>query len=137
MRERLADVRAQDLAESEPPFVSADMSVDEWINHSVLPVGRRAFLVGESTRVQGLVSLSDSRKVAREQWPTTRVGEIMTPVDSLNYVTPDTKAEAILRVMNERNLNQIPVMEASGRAIGWIDRQQLLRTIEIHMELKR
>lgn len=136
MRERLVGVRARDLANPEPPFVSAETSVEDWIHQFVLPGGRRSFLVGKPERVRGLVTLSDSRKVSRERWASTRVAEIMTPVESLRYVTPDTTAEAILQVMSEHNLNQIPVIETSGRAIGWIDRQQLLRTIEIHMELR-
>ncbi|WP_018881108.1 site-2 protease family protein [Thioalkalivibrio sp. ALE30] len=137
MRERLADVRARDLASPDPPCVRPETTIDDWIHHDVLPGGRRAFLVGTPEWVQGLVSLSDSRKLPREQWAARRVDEIMTPVESLSRVAPDTKAEAILRMMSERNLNQIPVMEASGRAIGWIERQQLLRTIEIHMDLQR
>ena len=137
MRERLVDVQARDLADPEPPFVSPDASIQEWIDQGVLPGGCRSFLVGEPERVQGLVTLSDSRKVPREQWVTTRIADIMTPADSLSHVGPDTQAEDILRLMSEHNLNQIPVLEESGRAIGWIDRQKLLRTIEIHMEVKR
>ncbi|WP_019589646.1 MULTISPECIES: site-2 protease family protein [unclassified Thioalkalivibrio] len=137
MRERLVDVQARDLADPEPPFVSPDASIQEWIDQGVLPGGCRSFLVGEPERVQGLVTLSDSRKVPREQWVTTRIADIMTPADSLSYVGPDTQAEDILRLMSEHNLNQIPVLEESGRAIGWIDRQKLLCTIEIHMEVKR
>ncbi|WP_019591907.1 site-2 protease family protein [Thioalkalivibrio sp. ALE20] len=137
MRERLVDVQARDLADPEPPFVSPDASIQEWIDQGVLPGGCRSFLVGEPERVQGLVTLSDSRKVPREQWVTTRIAYIMTPADSLSHVGPDTQAEDILRLMSEHNLNQIPVLEESGRAIGWIDRQKLLRTIEIHMEVKR
>ncbi|WP_018863962.1 site-2 protease family protein [Thioalkalivibrio sp. ARh3] len=137
MRERLADVRARDLANPEPPFVNPDASIEEWINRFVLPGGRRSFLVGRPERVLGLVTLSDSRKVPRDRWADTRVTEIMTPEDSLRRVAPDAKAEEVLQVMSERNLNQIPVMEESGRAIGWIDRQQLLRSIEMHMELHR
>ncbi|WP_019570864.1 site-2 protease family protein [Thioalkalivibrio sp. ALE11] len=137
MRERLVDVRARDLADPEPPFDSPDASIQEWIDQGVLPGGWRSFLVGEPERVQGLVTLSDSRKVPREQWVTTRIADIMTPADSLSHVGPDTQAEDILRLMSEHNLNQIPVLEESGRAIGWIDRQKLLRTIEIHMEVKR
>ncbi|WP_018170147.1 site-2 protease family protein [Thioalkalivibrio sp. ALMg9] len=137
MRDRLADVRARDLADPEPPFVSPDASIQEWIDQGVLPGGRRSFLVGEPERVQGLVTLSDSRKVPRERWATTRIADIMTRADSLRHVAPDTQAEEILQLMSEHNLNQIPVLEASGRAIGWIDRQKLLRTIEIHMEVKR
>ncbi|QOR38523.1 site-2 protease family protein [Billgrantia diversa] len=137
LRERLAGVRARDLAEADVPLVDAQRPVEVWLSQDVLPSGRRAFLVGSDTsHVVGLVSLSDARRVEQAQWPGTRVADIMTPVDKLYHVAPGAKADEILQLLNEHGLNQIPVME-NGHVSGWIDRQRLLRTIEIHLEVKR
>lgn len=54
----------------------------------------------------------------------------------MHYVPPGAKADEVLQLMNECNLNQIPIM-SDGAASGWIDRQRLLRTIEIHLEVNR
>lgn len=136
LRDRLTGTRARDLAEAMPPLVSPDAMIEDWVNSQVLPSGNRAALVGEPDRVQGLVSLTDARKLDRERWQSTMVSEIMTPLDRLIHVEPGTPATEVLQLMNERNLNQIPVMEGE-RATGWIDRQRILRSIELHMELGR
>ncbi|MCE8032240.1 MAG: site-2 protease family protein [Halomonas sp.] len=137
LRERLAGVRARDLAETDIPLVDAQRSIEAWLYQDVLPSGRRAFLIGTDTaHVVGLVSLSDTRRVEQAQWPITRVADIMTPVEKLYHVAPGAKADEVLQLLNEHGLNQIPVME-NGRVSGWIDRQRLLRTVELHLEVKR
>lgn len=135
LRDRLAGVRAQDLADPDVPFVAAGRPIEAWLREQVLTSGRRAFLVGSPTQVLGLVSLSDTSRVPQAQWDRTPVSEIMTPADKLHHVAPDAKADDILQLMNEHSLNQVPVM-ARSRASGWIDRQRLLRMIELHLEVK-
>jgi Zn-dependent protease len=136
LHERLSGIRARDLADPDVPIVAANRYLEEWIQRQVLPTGQRACLVGDADRALGLISLSDARKVPQAQWPETRVADVMTPADKLHHVAPDTQAEEILQLMNAHSLNQVPVME-DGRVSGWIDRQRLLRTIEIHLEVRR
>ncbi len=136
LRERLTGTRARDLADSALPMVAPETPIEEWVNQQVLPKGERAALVGERGQVHGLVSLSDARRMARDQWPSTPVRDVMTPLDQLITVEADTPATDVLMLMNEKNLNQIPVMD-DKRPSGWIDRQRILRSIELHMELNR
>ncbi len=136
LRERMSGVLARDLADPQVPVVAPDTPIDDWIHRQVLPTGQRSFLVGDTDHALGLVTISDARKVPQEQWPETPVADVMTPADQLAHVTAGASAEDILHLMSERNLNQIPVMER-GRVSGWIDRNQLLRTINLHMEVKR
>jgi CBS domain-containing protein len=134
MKARLQGIRARDLAEKELPMVAPATSVADWVHDYMIPAGNRAFFVGDRETVLGLVTLSDARSLAREEWSRTRVGDIMTPAESLISVDPDTGAEDILQLINEHKLNQVPVMEGS-RVLGWIDRRRLLGTIEMHLEL--
>jgi Zn-dependent protease/predicted transcriptional regulator len=136
LRERLSDTRARDLADPDVPSVGPNRRIDEWVYKQVLPSGRRAFLVRDGDRMLGLISLSDARKVPQEEWSQTRVAEVMTPAEDLTHVGADARAHEILQLMTEHNLNQVPVMEG-GRVTGWIDRQRLLRTIDLHMEVRR
>ena len=133
LRERLSGIRARDLADTNPPMVPPETRLDEWLSAYALPAARRSFLVGEAGRPLGLITLSDLKKVGREAWPETRITDVMVPMDQLVTVTPDTGAEELLQLMSEHDLNQIPVIK-DGRVQGWIDRQRLLQTIELHME---
>ncbi|QOC23564.1 site-2 protease family protein [Wenzhouxiangella sp. AB-CW3] len=135
MRERLRGLCARDLADRNLPLVSPSTPVDEWVHDHMLAGGLRAHFIGDRNKVVGLATLSDARKLPREQWPQTTVADIMTPVGKLVRVSPDSSAEDILRLINEHSLNQVPVMD-DDRVIGWIDRRRLLGTIELHLELK-
>lgn len=135
LQNRLAGIRARDLADPHVPVVTPQTPVDEWIQNQVLSAGQRAFMVASGHNMLGLVSLSDAQHIHRDQWPATRVDEIMTPIDTVIHIEPDTGAAELLQLMTEHNLNQIPVME-NGRVTGWIDRERVLRTISLHMELK-
>ena len=136
MRERLGSVRARDLASGDIPRVTAEQTLSRWVSEQVLPSGERACLVGEPRRPLGLVSLSDARAVPQDQWEITPVSQVMTPLEALVTVKPDTPAHEVLHLMTERNLNQVPVMD-DGRVSGWIDRHRLMRTLELHMEVGR
>ena len=135
LQNRLKGIHARDLADPHVPVVPSHTPVDEWIQYQVLPDGQRAFMVASGHRMLGLVSLSDTQKIDRDRWPATRVEDIMTPLDTLIHIEPETGAAELLQLMTEHNLNQIPIME-NGRITGWIDRERVLRTISLHMELK-
>jgi Zn-dependent protease len=136
LNEALAGIRAGDLAERELPLVAPATSIEDWIHDRVLPEGSRSFFVGDHDNVLGLVTLTDARRVPRAQWSASTVEEIMTPADRLVSVEADKSVMEILHLINQHNLNQIAVMK-DDRLYGWLDRQRLLKTIELHMELRK
>lgn len=136
LRERLAGIVAADLADRDVPMVSPTLPIRDWVDEYVLPEGMRSFFVGHRDNILGLVTLSDARKIPREKWANTRVDEIMTPAAELVGVEPGTGAEEILRMLSQHAFNQLPVMDG-GRLYGWINRQRLLRLIDLHMELMK
>jgi Zn-dependent protease/CBS domain-containing protein len=135
LRARLRSLRAGDLADRELPLIQADTPVERWVLDHMLAEGQRAHFVGHGDKVVGLVTLSDARQLARERWPQTRVTEIMTPIEKMRSVSPESTAEEVMLMINEHHLNQLPVM-VDGQVLGWIDRRRLLGTIELHLELK-
>ncbi len=136
LRQRLQGLRARDFASRDVPMVEPGISIQDWIDHHVLPQGNRSCLVGEGDQVLGLVTLSDIRRIPRDQWTATPIADAMTPSERLIRVTADTSADDVLQLVNEHNLNQVPVMDGDGLH-GWIDRSRLLRSLELHLELNR
>lgn len=135
MRQVTRDMHARDLIEANPPRVRADMPIEEWVNEQVLPTGRRSALVEHNGDLVGLVSLSDASRLPRERWAETPVDQVMTPRRNLQTVNSRTPVNDILRLINKHNLNQIPVSE-NNRIIGWINRQQVLQSLQVRMELQ-
>ncbi len=127
----LSRIMASQVMDRDVPFVEGTVPVSEWIDYRVLPAGQRAFLVKQDQRIVGLVTMSDCKKLPKQQWSTTSVSEIMTPVDHLHTVTPDTNLAEVLRNMSIHSFNQVPVVDA-GHVIGWIDRHRILKVLELH-----
>ncbi|MGM0435187.1 MAG: M50 family metallopeptidase [Pseudomonadota bacterium] len=135
LQEQLSGTLARALADRTVPQVAPATTVDEWIHSRVLPEGQRAYMVVDGEQALGLISLSDTSTIDRDRWPELRVAELMTPIENVVRVTPDTDATEVLATMTEHSLNQLPVMDGE-RVVGWIDRERLLRTVKLHMELK-
>lgn len=129
----LKGIKAEDVMRADVPIVSGDMKVVEWLDKHVLRSADRAYLVGEQNSIRGIVTLSDCKQLPAEQWPRTDLRQVMTPVDELRTVDADSDVEAVLRLMTEHSLNQVPVMD-SGVVVGWIDRDRLLKIIRLHAE---
>lgn len=135
----LRGVTVDRFMQREVPQVSADTSLLDWMDQRVLTSGQRAYLVtegAEGERVAGLLTLSDSKKVPRERWAATPVREAMTPRAQLRTVTRNAPMLEVLRTLERGALNQVPVTDA-GEVVGWIDRDQLLRILRMHLEAGR
>jgi len=77
-----------------------------------------------------LVTLDHVRKVGRDVWDTTTVGEIMTPADQLAVVTPQQDAAAALDKLIQRDVRQVPVM-LDGHVIGMVRRRDIVRWLQL------
>ena len=136
MQQVFGHTSARQVMARQVPRVDADTVLSEWMDRQVLTTGERAYLVDEDGRVVGLVTLSDCKKVPREQWDSVPVRRIMTPVERLVTVAPEIPIVQVLDRMQARGLNQVPVVE-HGSIVGWIDRDRLLRILRSHMETGR
>jgi CBS domain-containing protein len=93
-------------------------------------------VVGPIEAPRGIITLNDVLAVPRDEWDRTSVQEAMRRVDQLHSVSPDTELEDALRLMDEKNVAQVPVM-LDGRLLGMIGRDRLIRMILNRMALAK
>lgn len=134
MRAMLQGHKVRDIMNRECSLLPAGMSVQQMVDEYLLPTGRRCFPVLEGDTVRGLLTLHHVKKVPREAWPTTRVEEIMTPLEQLRAVSPDDELWTALTQMTEDGVNQLPVVE-EGRLVGMLGRDNVLTFIRTRAEL--
>lgn len=127
----LSQLKVSEVMLHDIPYIEPGLKISDWINEKVLPTGKRAYLVRDQRQVIGLVTMSDCKKLPKEQWPDSTVSEIMTPTERLHTVTPDTDLAEVLRNMGFHSLNQVPVVD-QGNVIGWIDRDRILKMLHSH-----
>ena len=133
----LAGVRVRDVMEAEPPSISPNETVAELVNERLMRGEGRSFLVRhDDGGLAGIVTLSDIRRVSREDWPIARVTDIMTRHADLATVGPDSELESSLNLLQEREVNQLPVVEEDGRTVlGLLTRAGILRLVDTRMKL--
>jgi len=116
------------------PTIGGRTSVAELVETQIVRTGRRCFFVTEDDRLQGLVTLHHVKAVPHEQWDTTPVEAVMIPATQLKAVGPDTRLLDVMTMMEQKDINQVPVV-AGGRLVGMITRDHLLRVLAAKMEL--
>jgi Zn-dependent protease len=133
----LRGIKVRDVMEADPPSISPNESVSDLVNERLIRGGHRSFLVVHSDGgLAGIVTLSDVRRMPRERWETARVTDIMTRYADLATIGPDVGLEAGLKLLQEREVNQLPVVTDEGRTVaGLLTRAGILRLIEARMRL--
>lgn len=134
----LRGVRVRDAMEANPASVSPNETVADLVQERMLRGEDRSFLVRhDDGGLAGLVTLTDVRRLAREQWPEARVTDIMTRYADLATIDPDAPLADALRVIQEREVGQLPVVDGADRRtpVGLVTRAGILRLIEARMKL--
>ena len=116
------------------PHVLARLTLDVVVDQVAHPSGRRCFPVMEGGRLHGLLTLGQIARVPRDRWPTTRVADIMVPLDRLKIVRPDDALTTIIERMAAEDVNQFPVLEGE-QFMGMVSRDTLLSFIRTRAEL--
>ncbi len=132
----LLGVRVRDIMEPEPPSVSPNESVASLVHDRMLHGDSRTFLVRYlDGGLAGIVTLSDVRRVPRDNWEDARVTDVMTRYGDLATVTPDDDVQSAMRLIQERGVSQLPVV-TEGRAVaGLLTRAGIMRLIETRLRL--
>ena len=112
-----------------------DISVQQLVDSYVLPYGVRSIPVMRGEAFVGLITLEDVRRVPREQWPWTPISGAMTPLSQLQVARPGESLNDALPRMTRRDVNQLPVVDEAGRLVGMLNRDAIMRYVEIRRGL--
>jgi Zn-dependent protease len=133
----LRGVDVRDAMDETPPGVSPNEPIAELVQERLLRGEERAFLVRhDDGGLAGLVTLQDVRRVPREQWEGARVTDVMTRYADLATIGPSASLTDALRLLEERQVAQLPVVDEDGRTVlGMVTRRGILRLIDARMKL--
>ena len=92
----------------------------------------RSIPVMEDGKLLGCVTFEDVLRVPRRRLREMRVGEIMRR--RFTYVLPTDSLYTALKRMMTYNVDQLPVLDESGRVVGVITRMDLIRAHDEYMK---
>lgn len=130
IEELLRGVPIDRLVTSEFGIVEPDVTLENLVHDYVLRHHWRAFPVLSRGRLIGLVTLTDLKRIPRDQWISTRVSEAMTRAEDLKTVSRRDDALVAFKLMTEAKVNQLPVLE-NGNVVGMVNRESILTYMEM------
>lgn len=126
----LEGLTAGEIARRDFIPIPPDMTMDHLVSEMMLVGQGRCYPVVAGDELLGLITLTDAQQLDRSKWPTTSVYSVMTPFAKLRMVAPQEGAAAVLQLMSETDVNQVPVV-VRKRIIGIISRADILRLIQV------
>jgi CBS domain-containing protein len=127
----LQGVRVADVMTRDCPTTDGAISLEQFVDQELLRTGRRCFIVLDGHQITGLITPHEVKQVVRNQWATTKVRDVMRPLDTLQAVTRETPLLSALASMSRADLNQLPVV-ADGRLEGVLSRAQVVNYLQTH-----
>lgn len=126
----IGNVRVGQLMTTDFRSVPAGTSIGQLIRDVVLPHNLQAIPVVAHDRLVGLVTIADLRKVEQDQWSTTSVDSVMTPVSELTTVSPDEQLVAALDRFGGGDLPLLPVVD-HGSLVGVLYRESVVSYVRM------
>lgn len=130
LRRALEGVRVRDVMVEDPITVAPELSVDGLVREYILHRGHKGFPVVQGDQVLGLVGLMQARSVREEDRASTRVSDVMIPVEDDLCISPDAPLSLALQAMDRTGADRLLVLRA-GRLLGLITRSGVLRFVEL------
>jgi len=136
MAETLRDATVGQLMTREIESVPPNMALSEFVDHYLIPKREQTFAVFDGTAFQGAISVENVKRVPRAEWTARRVRDVMTPLTSLEQLSPDQTAAAAMAKLSGADVSDLPVFEG-GQLTGFIGRAELSRFLRLKSELGR
>lgn len=136
MRDSLRGRRVAELMTPDPWTASPDMALTDLADRVMLAHAVSFAPVVEQGVVIGQVDAGRMREVPRDDWPDTRVADIMAPLEEVDLVAPRTTAEDALKRLSEGPHRKLVVAE--GRRLrGVLSLRDLMGHIAVVQALGR
>ena len=119
----LARFKVKDIMTPNPIYVTPDTKVRDVID-LMLKYKHLGYPVVENGKLVGIVTLKDVINADED----ARVKDVMSK--DVVTVSPETNAFDALKIMSERGIGRIPVVE-DGRLVGIVSRSDVVRVLEI------
>lgn len=134
LRRALSGVDVHRVMTSDFPHVSPDLPLDEFVHDYLLRYDYSAFPVTEEENLVGIVTVSEVRNVAKEQWHETSVREVARPPEEERVIDENDDAFDALMHMAEGNLRRLLVMH-NGKLKGMVTEESIINIVRMKLQL--
>ncbi|MEX0686299.1 MAG: site-2 protease family protein [Balneolales bacterium] len=134
LREGLSGVPVSELMTADPVSVEQNLTLSEVVDDYFFKNRHSSFPVIDEERLVGLVEINQIKNIKKGLWGHTRVSEIMTPLNGIKTINPDTDAFTLLTEMIDHQKGRLLVTK-NDRLMGIVSRKDIIQFAEFKQEL--
>jgi len=136
VQETLRGVTVAQVMDSEIDRIPWNTRLKDLVDGKVMQEGKRLFIVTDTAgdMLRGMVTVRNITNVPRDQWDEMVVDQVMIPRRDLVSVTPSAQLLDALKLMDDSNVAQLPVIE-NDTVNGFLCRDHVLRYIRLRSEI--
>jgi CBS domain-containing protein len=108
------------------PSVSLETLVDDYFWRYYVA----SFPVTDGERVAGIVAIQQLNRVPREQWPMTRVEQVMTPMSERLRVSPGESLWSAMQKLSGNGVGRAAVIDRD-RLVGYLSMRDIMHVFTI------
>jgi Zn-dependent protease/predicted transcriptional regulator len=130
LSEMLSGVRVRDLMVPNCVAIPVHISIEEAVQDYFLRYGYGGFPVEDRGSIRGLLTLSDVKRIPRENWSNTSVQAHMSPVDQRTTIAADKDITEALQQMAQSGISRLIVVDTLQNCIGMITHNGILTRLQ-------
>jgi Zn-dependent protease/CBS domain-containing protein len=134
LQKSLIGVTVSQVMTADCARIPSSLLLQQLVEEHILTGGQRCFFVEDGDQFRGMLTLADVTGTPRAQWGQVTAAQVMQPVEQLARVDPDAELLAALQKMDDREVNQVPVVDGN-LLLGMISREQVLRYVRLRADL--
>jgi Zn-dependent protease/CBS domain-containing protein len=119
----------------DPVTVSPSLSIREFVDDYMLKHHFKMYPVVEDGRLIGCITSQDVKRIPRETWSDTIVGDAATRVCAENSVGPDTDSVQALALMRRTGNSRLMITDGE-KLVGIVSLKDLLEFLSLKVELE-
>jgi Zn-dependent protease len=128
LRTRLASVSVGSHMSSPPVVAPGHLTLQEMIDRFVYGGRHSRYPVEVDGAIVGLLDMDVLKRVPSDQWVSTRVADVVTPVDEGSYVAVDAGIDTVLGRLGPDGPGALLVTDG-GEVVGIVTRADVIRTL--------
>ena len=134
LQQSLDGVKVDQVMSRTYPSIPGEATLDQLVTASLSDNTQGTFLVVESERPPGLLTLREITRVPRHLWSRIKAREVMRPWEKLVSISPETPVLTALEKMEAADLRLVPVVEGF-QVKGILSRDNVRHYLRLRTEL--
>ncbi len=127
--ERRLEMPVNSAMSTEVPTVKADAPLADFVWGVALPRKQlEAIVIGPEREFLGVIRLSDTRDVERNDWMSVTCGEVMTA--DITPARPSWTLREVTEAMADAEIELYPVIDSGGRIAGVVTENAIVKLVD-------